>query len=171
MEYKSCFFIGHREADEGVYPRLQQSVERLITEEKVSAFYVGNHGGFDRLAARAVIDAKRQHPNIILMLVLPYHPGERQVDIPEGFDGTYYPEELEDTPRKFAIVKANKIMVDTSDWLICYVWHPASNARNLLEYARRREKRGWIQIENLAEKELDFTACGNPAGCGDRGME
>ena len=42
-------------------------------------------------------------------------------------------------------------MVDTSDWLVCYVWHTASNSKNLLEYARRREKKGWIRIENLAE--------------------
>lgn len=168
---KTCFFIGHREADERVYPRLRQSVERLITEEKVSAFYVGSYGGFDRLAAHAVIDAKRQYPNITLMLVLSYHPGERPVELPNGFDGTYYPEALENTPRKFAIVRANKILVDTADWLICYAWHPASNARNLLEYARRREKRGWIKIENLAEKELAFTACGSPAGCGDHDVE
>ncbi len=171
MEYKTCFFIGHREADERVYSRLRQSVERLITEEKVSMFYVGNHGSFDRLAAHAVIDAKRQYPNIILMLVLPYHPGERPVELPNGLDGTYYPEALENTPRRFAIVRANKIMVDTSDWLICYVWHPASNARNLLEYARRREKRGWIQIENLAEEKLAFAVCGSPAGRGNHGVE
>ncbi len=152
MEYKTCFFIGHREADERVYSRLRQSVERLIREENVGVFYVGSYGNFDRLAANAVMDAKRQYPNIVLMLVLPYHPGERQVELPNGFDGTYYPEALENTPRKFAIVRANKILVDTSDWLVCYVWHPASNARNLLEYARRREKRGWIQIENLAEE-------------------
>ena len=168
---KTCFFIGHREADEGVYPRLRQSVERLIAEEKVSAFYVGSRGGFDRLAAHAVIDAKRQYPNIVLMLVLPYHPGERPVELPNGFDGTYYPEALENTPRRFAIVQANKIMVDTSDWLICYVWHPASNARNLLEYARRREKRGWIQIENLAEEQMDCAACRSLAGCGNHGVE
>ncbi len=168
---KTCFFIGHRETDERVYPRLRQSVERLITEENVSAFYVGNHGGFDRLAAHAVIDAKRQYPNITLMLVLPYHPGERPVETPNGFDGTYYPEALENTPRRFAIVRANKMMVDTTDWLICYAWYPASNARNLLEYARRREKRGWIQIENLAEEKLAFAACWSPAGCGDHGVE
>lgn len=149
---KTCFFIGHREADERVYPRLRQSVERLIREENVSAFYVGSHGGLDRLAAHAVIDAKRQYPNIILMRVLPYHPGERPVELTNGFDGTYYLEALENTPRRFAIVRANRLVVDTAGWLICYVWHPASNARNLLEYARRREKRGWIQIENLADE-------------------
>ena len=41
MERKSCFFIGHREADEGVLPRLRETVERLISEENVGFFYVG----------------------------------------------------------------------------------------------------------------------------------
>ncbi len=76
---------------------------------------MGSYGNFDRLAANAVMDAKRQHPNITLMLVLPYHPGERPVEAPNGFDGTYYPEALENTPRKFAIVRANKsLMVDVN---------------------------------------------------------
>ena len=55
------------------------------------------------------------------------------------------------TPRPFAIVKANQIMVDTCDWLVCYVRHGASNSRNILEYAQRREKKGLIQIKNIAE--------------------
>lgn len=151
MDYNSCFFIGHREVDEQVLPRLRETVERLIEEENVGFFYVGNHGAFDSLAARAVMDAKRQHPGIMLTLVLPYHPGERPVDVPEGFDGTYYPGGLENVPRRFALVRANRIMVESSDWLVCYVWHAASNSRNLLEYARQREKKGWIQIENLAQ--------------------
>ena len=36
------------------------------------------------------------------------------------------------------------------NFLIDYVWHPASNARNLLEYAQARERKGLIRIENLA---------------------
>ena len=40
----------------------------------------------------------------------------------------------------------------TSDWLITYVRHGASNSRKLLEYAQRREKKGLIQIINLAEE-------------------
>lgn len=151
MERKSCFFIGHREADEGVLPRLRETVERLISEENVGFFYVGSYGGFDRLAAHAVIEAKRRHPDIMMIMLLPYHPGLRPVDLPEGFDGSYYPEGMENVPRRYAIVRANKLMVDASDWLVCYVWHTASNSRNLLEYASRREKKGWIQIENLAE--------------------
>ena len=79
-----------------------------------------------------------------LMLVLPYHPAESAIPTPDGFDGTYHPERLENTPRRYAIVRANQIMVDTCDWLVCYVCHGASNSRNLLEYARRREENGLI---------------------------
>ena len=150
--WKSCFLIGHREADEKLLPRLELEIERLIRSEKVRYFYVGGYGGFDQIAATAVKHAKKKYPDITLMLVLPYHPAERTVEKPPGYDGTYYPEGLEKTPRPFAIVKANHIMVDTCDWLICYVRHGASNSGNILEYAKRREKKGFIQITNIAER-------------------
>ena len=149
---KSCFFIGHREADERLLPLLSGTIERLITEENVSYFYVGGYGGFDRIASTAVKAVKKKHPAITLMLVLPYHPAERPVDTPYGFDGTYYPEGLEQVPKRYAIVRANRIMIDISDWLVAYVRHGASNSRKLLEYAEHRRKKGLIQIENLAEK-------------------
>ena len=150
---KSCFFSGHREADEQLLPRVELVIERLIVEENVRYFYVGGYGGFDRIAATAIKRAKQKYPDITLMLVLPYHPAERAVPIPDGFDGTYYPEGLENTPRRYAIVRANQIMVDSCDWLVCYVRHGASNSRNLLEYAERRKTKGLIQIENIWESE------------------
>jgi len=42
-----------------------------------------------------VKQAKKQHPNIVLKLVLSYHPAERSAETPAGYDGTYYPDELE----------------------------------------------------------------------------
>ena len=150
--WKSCFFIGHREANERLLPRLELEIERLITEENVRYFYVGGYGGFDQIAATAVTQAKKKYPDITLMLVLPYHPAERPIERPPGYDGTYYPEGLEKTPRPFAIAKANQLMVDSCEWLVCYVRHGASNSRKLLEYAQRREKKGQIQITNIAEE-------------------
>ena len=148
---KSCFFIGHREADERLFPRLEETVERLIIEEDVRHFYVGNHGGFDRIAAHSVITAKQRHPEITLMLVLPYHPAERPLEASEGFDGTYYPEGLENVPKRYAIVRVNQNMVDSVDWLVCYVRHGASNSRKILDYAFRREKQQLIRIRNIAD--------------------
>ena len=37
-------------------------------------------------------------------------------------------------------------VVDHVDYLIAYAWHPASNARELVEYAKMREKKGSLFI-------------------------
>ena len=150
---KSCFFIGHREADERLLPRLELVIDQLIVEENVRYFYVGGYGEFDRIATAAVKRAKQKYPDITLMLVLPYHPAERAIPSPSGFDGTYHPEGLENTPRRYAIVRTNRLMVETCDWLVCYVRHGVSNSRNLLEYAERRANKGLIRIMNICESE------------------
>ena len=128
-------------------------VDRLIQEDGVRYFYAGGYGGFDRVAAAAVKRLKQKYPDITLMLVLPYHPAERPTEAPDGFDGTYHLDGLESTPKRYAIVRANRIMVDACDWLICYVRHGAGNSRKLLEYAQRRSAKGLIQIENIGENE------------------
>ena len=92
-------------------PILESVIDRLITEENVRYFYVGGYGGFDQIASTAVKRAKQKHPNITLMLVLPYHPAERPIEKPPGYDGAYYPEGLEKTPRPFAIMKANQLIL------------------------------------------------------------
>lgn len=147
-----CFFIGHREAGEGLLPTLTAAVERHITEYGVTSFMVGRYGNFDKLAARAVIDAKKRHPEVTLTLLLPYHPFDRPIPTPEGFDSTFYPPGMETVPKRVAIVRANRYMMENSSHLIAYAWHPASNARELVEYARAREMKGSIHVENLAEK-------------------
>lgn len=138
MDRKSCFFIGHREASEEIYPELKTAVEQHITEYGVTEFIVGHYGGFDRLAARAVIEAKKIHPEVTLTMLLPYHPAEQLIPTPAGFDSTYYPPDMERVPRRVAIVRANQYMVDHVDYLIAYAWHPASNARELVEYATKK---------------------------------
>ena len=50
-------------------------------------------------------------------------------------------------------MRTNKIMVETCEWLVCYVCHVVSNARNLLEYAKRRKEKNLIQIINIGESE------------------
>lgn len=75
----SCYFIGHREAGKDVFPLLAEAVEKHITEYGVTDFYVGHYGGFDRLAAQAVENARGHLPEIWLTLVLPYHPAIRSI--------------------------------------------------------------------------------------------
>ena len=152
MNGKSCFFIGHRETPDNVLPLLQETVNRHIECYGVTEFIVGHYGNFDSMAAAAVKEAKKRHPKVQLTLVLPYHPAISPVSKPDGFDSTYYPWEDEHIPKRIAIVKTNQRMVADCDYLIAYVWHHMGGSGQIVEYARKREKRGLIHVENLAEK-------------------
>ena len=149
MLAKSCFFIGHRGAPSEIFPELSTAVEQHICEFGVIHFIVGHYGGFDKLAAKAVIAAKALHPEITLSLLLPYHPAEQPIQIPKGFDDTFYPSGMEKAPRRIAIVKANQYVANRVDHLIAYAWHPASNARDLVEYLQGRERRELIKITRI----------------------
>ena len=144
---KSCFFIGHREASGEIFSALTEAVEHHIVHCGVTEFIVGNYGGFDRMAARAVISAKALYPGITLLLLLSYHPAERPIETPPGFDGTFFPPGMESVPRRYAIVRANRYMINHVDYLIAYAWHPASNAKELTAYAPRKG----VVVTNLGE--------------------
>lgn len=150
MNGKSSFFIGHRETPDSVLPILQEAVNKHIEDYGVTEFIVGHYRNFDYLAAKAVIAAKQLHPDITMSLFTPYHPAERPIKKSKGFDNTYYPPGMEGVPRKLAIVRANRYIVDHVDFLIAYAWHPASNARELVEYAEKKIGKGIIQVTNLA---------------------
>lgn len=146
---KLCFFIGHRDAPESIRPGLEQEVERHILELGVTEFVVGHYGNFDRMAANAVLRVKKHYPSVRLTMLLPYHPAERAVALPEGYDGSYYPRGLEQVPRKYAILRANRYMVEEADYLIAYAPYSVGNSRKLLEYADNREKQGSIKVTTL----------------------
>ena len=152
----TCFFIGHREAPDSLLRELSVEVERHITKYGVTNFVVGGYGRFDTLAASCVEKAKKRHPEVTLTLLLSYHPYNRPTPTPPGFDCTFYPPGMETVPKRVAIVRANRYMVDNSDYLIAYAWHPASNARDLVEYARRREQQGRMKITILSRQGVNF---------------
>jgi hypothetical protein len=139
--------MGHRDAPEALLEPLAAAIEHHIRDLGVVEFVVGQRGAFDRLAAQAVRQAKNAHPQVILTLLLAYYPPAEAT--PEGFDTVYYPPELEQMPKRFAIAKSNRLMVDHSDYLIVYAWQPGSNAKKLADYAARRQARGLIQMTVL----------------------
>lgn len=130
-----CFFIGHRDTPEQIYPSLLNAVEQHIAQYGVTEFLVGNYGAFDHMAARAVKEAKQAHPEVKLTMLLPYHPAERPVYLPDGFDGSFYPSGMENVPKRFAIVSANQSAILKCEFLIAFVWRPG-NSRKTLEYAQ-----------------------------------
>lgn len=133
MPGKRCFFIGHRDAPDTLLPLLCRTIEQHIAEYSVTEFVVGHYGSFDHMAGKAVIKAKELYPEIALTLLLPYHPAEHLIEVPLGYDGTFYPPEMESVPRKAAIVRANRYMVDHSDYLApvprCKTKTPSAGAK------------------------------------------
>ncbi len=146
----TCFLIGHRTVPEFIRAKLHDEVAHYAKSHSKCRFIVGNHGTFDAMATDAVIHIKKLFPTVTLYLLLPYHSAERKISVPTGFDGTIFPFE-KPAPRRFAIAKANQLMIDNCDCLIAYASHPG-NARNFLEYAQKVAKRREMTIINLAQR-------------------
>lgn len=142
--HKRCCFAGHSKLYhmDGIYAHLLQLVEKLIVEEGVSEFWVGNYGNFDRLSAKAVRALKEKYPNIQLNLVIPYVTSGINEDkdfYRKNYDYILMADIPEKTPKRFQILKCNEYMVDSSDFLICYVEYSWGGAAKTVAYARRKK--------------------------------
>ena len=143
---KTCFFIGHWDAPESIYDMLLTVVEHHISEYGVTDFVVGRYGSFDRLAARAVLEAKRNHADVTLTLLMPYYRTDAN-PLPDGFDGSLFPDGLETVPKRAAILRANQYMIHHCDYLIAYDAGQIGNTRKLVTEARKMEG---LRLENMA---------------------
>ena len=139
-----CVFIGHRDAPRAIWGRLLEAVESVIVHFQVTEFYVGGYGQFDSMAADAVRSMQLRYTEVRLYLIYAYLPVRRDDFITERYDGTIYPEGLESTPRRFAITKRNKWMVDQASAIIAYVDHDWDGAFQTLKYALNRPDRADI---------------------------
>ena len=144
---KRCFFIGHGDCRENIYPRLYESVIRHVEIYGVGEFIVGQYGNFDHMSARAVLQAKEKYPQIKLVLLCPYRTGVN-LHLHQGFDELFYPFDCP-VPHKYAIVQANKKAISMCDYLIAYVYR-IGKSKDFLEFAERRHKKGLISIENIS---------------------
>ena len=142
---KTCFLIGHRDAPFELRDRLKQAIDTAITEHGIEEFVVGHYGGFDRLAAVCLAEMKQRHPEIRLVLLLPYHPAERRFELPRGFDASFYPPGMETVPQRLAVVRANEYMAKRCDLLICYAVLENSNPGRII-----RKVRPGCAVVNLA---------------------
>ena len=138
MKEKRCFFIGHRNAPESIYPNIVSTIEELIVENGVKEFIVGNYGMFDSMVIRALQQLKIKYPDIVLLLLIPYHPSAKKVVKPEGFDDIYYPEGMEFVPNRAAIVRANEMAIAKSGFLVAYFKYSASNTLRFMNYATHK---------------------------------
>lgn len=144
-----CTFCGHSSVPEEIRPKLAAEIERHITELGVTEFWVGNYGGFDRMAKKEVQKAKLLHPEVKLYLLVPYLPTEDRKISSDGVDQVLFPAELETVPKRLAIPRLNRYMIQRADYLIAHVSHVSGGAYKTMEYARSRERQGQLKTVNL----------------------
>ena len=116
---KSCFLMGNRHTPSSIREQLAEVVEKHINEYGVNTFTVGHYGAFDSMAREVLRETKKRYEDITLYLLAPYALTQK-TEIPMDFDGTFFPEGLEKVPLRYAIVQANRYMVQNSDFLISY---------------------------------------------------
>lgn len=133
---KTCCFFGHREVTHNIRDKLTSIIEKLITEDGVIDFFVGNQGQFDWMVYSVLKELKAKYPQIRYTVVLAYMPDEHIKEL-YGED-TLFPDGLESVPKKFAISKRNEWMIRQSGVVVCYVHKITGGAAKFKEKAEKK---------------------------------
>ena len=139
-----AIFIGHNECYGVSAQQVEQAIIDLINKG-VTVFIIGGQGGFDRICAGCVHRLKKQYPDIINCLVIPYLTFT--VFDKNIFDDIIYPEGFEKYHFKAAIPARNRYMVDNAAFAICYVNHGWGGAAQTYERAIKKK----LNIINLGD--------------------
>ena len=131
-----CFF-GHREVTHNIRDKLTAIIEKLISENGVTEFYVGHQGQFDSMVYSVLKELKAKYPQIRYTVVLAYMPDEHIKEL-YGED-TLFPDGMENVPKKFAISKRNDWMIQQSGFAVCYVYKITGGAAKFREKAEKRK--------------------------------
>lgn len=137
-----CTFFGHRDSPESIQGDLRELLIFLIERERVDTFYVGNHGQFDRMVKSHLEELAIIYPNIAYFIVLAYLPRNNEY---QGV--SIFPEGIESTLPRFAILKRNAWMIENSDYVVAYVTRCGGNSARFLKSAVRKGK----TVYNIAD--------------------
>lgn len=157
-----CFFTGHRSLPEeqkaALLVRMKSTVSYLYTAG-VKTFHAGGALGFDMFAAAQIVDLRRSHPDMRLVLNLPFH---NQTDrwrsdakrfytfFLEQADEVQYAYEGEITDsenaRKYLLMR-DRLMVQAAHYGIAYF----SGARGGTSYTMAFAEKNGCELYNLYE--------------------
>ncbi len=150
MEMNTCCFFGHREINETeeLKTKLTETIERLITEEKVDTFLFGSGSRFNSLCLELVTEIKEKYPHIKRIYVraeFPYITDQYTAYLLKSYDETYYPEKIIGAGRA-AYVERNREMINNSAFCVVYYNEEnlpttrKSGTKIALDYAVKKRK-------------------------------
>ena len=147
MREKTCCFSGHRQvSEEDVRARLKHSIIRAIDDGYVY-FKAGGATGFDTLAALTVLELKKEHPNIKLILVLPCVVKTDEL-ISKNCDEIVY---TSDHYYRGCMHKRNRQLVENSSLCICYLKEKTGGTAYTVNYAKEQG----LKVINLVGDDID----------------
>ena len=154
-EQAACF-TGHREIPLLQQLPLKKKLRRTIIssiEEGYRFFGAGGALGFDTLAAKTVLDLKKDYPDIKLILVLPclnQTRGWKEKDIETYENIKSQADKVVYTSEQYfrgCMQKRNRHLVDNSTLCISYLTGETGGTAYTVNYARSKG----LKILNLAE--------------------
>lgn len=157
MQEIACCFTGHRvvpaERTEEFQQRLNAGILYLHDNMNITTYYAGGALGFDSLAAEAVINQRKGHQDIRLVIVTPCRDQaawwsaeqrERYERINRAADKVIC---LAEHYFRGCMHDRNRYMVDHSQVCICYLTERTGGTAYTVQYAREHG----LKIFNLAK--------------------
>ena len=150
MERNTCCFIGHRKINktEELKSRLNEIIEKLITENHTDTFLFGSKSRFDSLCYEEVTKLKEKYPHIKRIYVraeYPYINENYHKYLLKSYESTYYPKNAIASGRAVYVIR-NQEMIDKSHFCIAYYlddYSPEnrkSGTKLALDYAVKNNK-------------------------------
>ena len=131
-------FFGHKDTQKSIETVLRANLIDLIENYGATEFYVGNNGKFDVMVYRQLEELSQIYP-ITYSIVLAYLPVEKNKYF--DFTNTIYPEGIETVPKRFAISRRNKWMIQRADVVVTYVTNYFGGAYQFKSIAEKEGKR------------------------------
>ena len=154
LRAQTCCFTGHRILSAHEKARIPAKLDSILLpliERGVRIFWLGGALGFDTLAAEHLLKLKRQFPQLVICLALPFDgyrnrwsetQKNRAANIDAQTDQIVY---CSHTPSKGAFLQRNRYMVDQCRYCIAYCNRSAGGTAYTLRYAQQKG----LVIQNL----------------------
>lgn len=139
---KTCTFFGYGYTyiPTDIVLKLRTEIIRLITEENVNTFYIGNNGDFEEIAHHLLRKLSNRH-SIKYSLVTSCLPKYKIYSEEHTSEDILLIEESENSQRQDSISLTNNWMIEHSDFVVTY---------GAGEFKAIAEKRG-ITVINISE--------------------
>ncbi len=133
-------FCGHSDfIGSDVYEKMILDFLLEKVGDRRAEMFLGGYGGFDRFAYECCRKYQKTHPAVCLVYVTPYLEPAHLEREKANYDTILYPD-MGNTPRRYAITRRNRYMVENAAYVIAYVKREWGGAWTFWKYAVQKGK-------------------------------